>query len=275
MKRLVLYLLIFIFAASLAYAMPGSWYGYVTLNGSTASDDAVVDAYISGSIAGTALVGAVQSNGYYLIHVEGNVGDNVSFKIYGNNVTQAAQAWATDLQPILNLTATSTANTLACPTYSGYSLPTTYNANPGCTGEYCVHSYCRASTTYCGDGYCDTGETCSSCSGDCGSCSPGGGGGGGGGGGTTTLPSTPEELPVEEEEPPSEELPVEEEKPVQPVEEEKLPSEEIPPTTSIEEAKPPALQIVPLEIGIIILAIAIIIIIVLVLRQHLMWWKRE
>jgi len=33
---------------------------------------------------------------------------------------------------------------------------------------------------YCGDGSCNNGETCSSCSTDCGSCSSGGGGGGGG-----------------------------------------------------------------------------------------------
>jgi len=41
---------------------------------------------------------------------------------------------------------------------------------------------------YCGDAICNGDETCSSCSGDCGSCSTGGntgGGGGGGGGGST------------------------------------------------------------------------------------------
>ncbi len=43
----------------------------------------------------------------------------------------------------------------------------------------------------CGNGICGAGESCSSCSADCGSCSPGGGGGGGGGGGTPPPVVTP------------------------------------------------------------------------------------
>ncbi|MCX6817225.1 MAG: right-handed parallel beta-helix repeat-containing protein [Candidatus Aenigmarchaeota archaeon] len=42
-----------------------------------------------------------------------------------------------------------------------------------CSVDYCVHSFCRSTSTYCGDSYCDTGETCNACSQDCGSC-PGG-----------------------------------------------------------------------------------------------------
>jgi len=45
-----------------------------------------------------------------------------------------------------------------------------------CLGGYCVHGYCRSSSIYCGDGYCDTGETCSSCPADCGVCSTSSGG---------------------------------------------------------------------------------------------------
>jgi len=39
-----------------------------------------------------------------------------------------------------------------------------------CQSDYCVHGTCRSSSTYCGDDYCDSGESCSSCSSDCGSC---------------------------------------------------------------------------------------------------------
>ncbi len=39
-----------------------------------------------------------------------------------------------------------------------------------CSGGYCVWSKCRSSGTYCGDSHCDSGESCSSCSADCGSC---------------------------------------------------------------------------------------------------------
>lgn len=48
---------------------------------------------------------------------------------------------------------------------------------------------------YCGDGVCNNGETCSSCSGDCGVCStPSGGGGGGGGGGGVSSNESSKEL---------------------------------------------------------------------------------
>ena len=36
-----------------------------------------------------------------------------------------------------------------------------------CSSGNCVHGVCRATSTYCGDGYCDVGETDSSCSFDC------------------------------------------------------------------------------------------------------------
>ena len=44
-----------------------------------------------------------------------------------------------------------------------------------CAGGYCVHAVCRSSSTYCGDSYCDSGETCSTCNVDCGDCYSGGG----------------------------------------------------------------------------------------------------
>lgn len=46
------------------------------------------------------------------------------------------------------------------------------SANSECSSDYCVHGICRSSSTYCGDDYCDSGETCSSCENDCG-CSSG------------------------------------------------------------------------------------------------------
>ncbi|MCK4589852.1 MAG: hypothetical protein KAT77_05380 [Nanoarchaeota archaeon] len=196
-RKLLLYPLILILTLSLAQAIPSSWYGYVTLDASTAADNAVVDAYINSAIAGSTTVGAVQSNGYYLVHVTGNAGDSISFKIYGNNVTEAAQTWAAGFQhPFFNLTATSAANGAACPTYTGYTSGNNV-ANLGCAGGYCVHNLCRATSTHCGDGHCDTGETCSSCSSDCGSCDDGGGGGGGGSSSstTTTTTETEEETP--------------------------------------------------------------------------------
>jgi PGF-pre-PGF domain-containing protein len=36
-----------------------------------------------------------------------------------------------------------------------------------CDVDYCVNNYCRSTATYCGDGFCDTGETNALCSADC------------------------------------------------------------------------------------------------------------
>jgi hypothetical protein len=36
-----------------------------------------------------------------------------------------------------------------------------------CESEFCVHGICRSTSTYCGDGYCDEGESYSSCPKDC------------------------------------------------------------------------------------------------------------
>ncbi|MEM7821511.1 MAG: PGF-pre-PGF domain-containing protein [Candidatus Aenigmatarchaeota archaeon] len=48
----------------------------------------------------------------------------------------------------------------------GYSCTENYQ----CSGGHCVHGICRSSSTHCGDGYCDPGETCSNCQVDCGRC---------------------------------------------------------------------------------------------------------
>jgi len=67
------------------------------------------------------------------------------------------------------------------------------SSNDECINGYCVHRICRSSSTYCGDGYCDAGESCFSCSLDCGVCIGDGG-------------FPPEEEPEEEELPAEEEV---------------------------------------------------------------------
>jgi hypothetical protein len=53
-------------------------------------------------------------------------------------------------------------------------------AASNCVGGFCVHNLCRSVSPYCGDVFCDTGETCTSCAGDCGACPVAATGGGGG-----------------------------------------------------------------------------------------------
>jgi len=71
-------------------------------------------------------------------------GCNVAWKIYAND---SSGNW--NSTSIMNYT-TKNASGLYC----------TQDAH--CIGGYCVHSICRAASTHCGDGYCDTGESCSS-----------------------------------------------------------------------------------------------------------------
>jgi len=74
-------------------------------------------------------------------------------------------------------------NDAACPAF--ICTKTTYNSSNGTLIFNVTGFSTYYAEDYCGNGYCDNGETCSSCSSDCGSCpattSSGGGGGGGGG----------------------------------------------------------------------------------------------
>ncbi|NIO45028.1 MAG: PGF-pre-PGF domain-containing protein [Candidatus Aenigmarchaeota archaeon] len=102
-------------------------------------------------------------------------GCNVAWKVYANDTSDNWNSTG-----IMNYT-TKNASGLYC----------TQNAQ--CIGGYCVHSVCRASSTFCGDGYCDTGEACAVDSTNClsgYSCTNGcvatnGGGGTSGTGGST------------------------------------------------------------------------------------------
>jgi PGF-pre-PGF domain-containing protein len=168
--------------SSIALAVPGDWWGIVSIDSAIAANGTVVSAYVNNttSVVGNTTVGTFweckisNCSGFYLIHVNGSSGDKISFKVFGVNVTQMEQDWSSGDHSQLNLTMNKTASGTSC-TYAG-----------GCSGGYCVHNYCRSASTYCGDGSCDSGETCTSCSSDCGSCATttttlaGGGGGGGG-----------------------------------------------------------------------------------------------
>lgn len=177
MKNVILFSLLFI-----TVTMPGifaspavDWYGTVTIDTNASTDGAIVTAHINNSNAtgyASDIVGTPDS-GYYLIHVPCSVGDDVYFRVYNVSVNQSSQT-CSGLSNELNLEMNQSANGVAC----SYAQ--------GCSGGYCVHSICRSASTYCGDGHCDSGETCSSCVADCGACTTTTTGGGGGGGGAVT-----------------------------------------------------------------------------------------
>jgi len=154
--------LLIIFLASVVLAqesLPGDWKGYVYINNSIASDGTPVSAVIGTSWVANTTVGAVEAGtGYYLIHVPGETGNKVKFKVCGVNATLDEQDWsvgphpnATTGSPYINLSITTLADGASC-SYScacsgGYccSGATEYTAGEG-TGT-CQSSACTVTTT--------------------------------------------------------------------------------------------------------------------------------
>ena len=169
---------------------PADWWGSVTINGTNSPNGTVVEAFVDGTFTANATTGVgiicsvSNCSNYYLLHVAGSNGSNVTFKVYGVSVNESNQSWLLGSRE-LNLTMTKLANSNAC------------YYNIACSSGLCVHGYCRASNPFCGDSFCDSGESCTADNSGCSSgyacsngCQASGGGGGGGGGGGTTTPST-------------------------------------------------------------------------------------
>lgn len=192
--------MIFTLFTSISYAASPVFYrGYAFLDGATAANGTIIQAFLnnastaaSGVTIGEGILAGVTPQGRYVISFEANSGDNVTFKINGAALV-AMNGTNTTAQTILsgqivvenfNLSANRSANTVACTFASG------------CSGGFCVHSICRAASTFCGDAFCDTGESCSSddsacssgqaCTSGCQTTSTSSTGGGGGGGAVTT-----------------------------------------------------------------------------------------
>jgi hypothetical protein len=99
-----------------------------------------------------------------------------SLRIYYYNST--ISNWSSYDTPFGGVNTTSNyvwANTTHFSYYSLGGLLTngqSCNSNSNCYSGYCVHSICRSSSPYCGDGYCDSGETITNCPADCPSSTP-------------------------------------------------------------------------------------------------------
>ena len=131
--------------------------------------------------------------------------DESSLGLYRFNTTSSS--WQSATPGGVNIVSNYVwANLTSFSSYSLGGLKTNgqaCSADANCYSGYCVHSVCRATSTYCGDGYCDSGETSSSCSADCLTTSSTGGGGG------WVATAEEEEAAEEEEEEAGEELCVE------------------------------------------------------------------
>ncbi|MBI2076685.1 MAG: PGF-pre-PGF domain-containing protein [Candidatus Aenigmarchaeota archaeon] len=198
-KKAVLFLFaLLLVSVSLAESIT-FWKGYVFIGGQPAASGTVVEAFVNNAtLVANYTIGTIASgrDGYYIIPVvvatiDG--GHNVSFRVNGvypytgaNSSDASLQAVSSFGPNLLNISINLTANGGACRPYSGVTNATSYS-HSGCSGGYCVHDLCRAASTYCGDGFCDSGESSSSCSADCGTTTTTGGGGGAAT--TTTAPA--------------------------------------------------------------------------------------
>ena len=125
----------------IAYAVPGTWRGFASTDGSLAANGVMVDAYLNNvTKSSNSTVGEISTwpTGYYLVNVVGTSEDKVNFKICGITVAIPSQDWSEGLHndtsgsPYINLSVSKLANGASC----------TYSC--GCTGGHC----CSGSTEY-------------------------------------------------------------------------------------------------------------------------------
>ena len=128
-KKKIIWIFLFfsmLFLVTPAYAIPGTWRGFVFKDGSTAADGTYVIAALNNVTETSMTVGAVSTwaDGYYLINVVGASGDKVNFKVCGVYVGMVAQDWSDELNPnatsgspYINLSISTIANGASC-TYS-------------------------------------------------------------------------------------------------------------------------------------------------------------
>ncbi|MFH1376907.1 MAG: hypothetical protein ABIH25_04690 [Candidatus Woesearchaeota archaeon] len=114
MKKIIL-LLTFLFFIPIVLAQPADHWGTVTVNGEQANQ-VTVTAYINGELKDTHVVGEL-TDFYYLVHINGNPGDIITFKINGHNTDQTAE-WIYGGYE-LNLTTTYTEGNPEPPTGGG------------------------------------------------------------------------------------------------------------------------------------------------------------
>src|SRR3989344_4335728 len=82
------------FFALSAFAIPGTWHGYVYANTTLGENALPVTAYIVGISKANTSTTTSQDRGWYIVQVEGGAGDAVGFRVCGVNVNQENQTWS-------------------------------------------------------------------------------------------------------------------------------------------------------------------------------------
>ena len=68
-KKIILYVLLFIMLISIAYAIPGTWYGFVTINGLDAPNSTNVSIFLNNAHITTVQTSSVDTapDHYYIV----------------------------------------------------------------------------------------------------------------------------------------------------------------------------------------------------------------
>lgn len=129
MKR-ILSLIIFFVMITSALAVPGDWWGQVSIDGNYSTDGSLVQGYVNGNPQDQSIVGE-NVPGYYRLHFEGSPGNIVSFKVYDINYT-ITRLWSAGNHQEFNISVNKLANGAVC-TYA-----------PSCISGICCSGSCAA-----------------------------------------------------------------------------------------------------------------------------------
>lgn len=216
----MLLLISFVSASSCPPNIPISYYGTVSFDGELLEETYIIKAMLNHKISGSS---EVAGGGYYLdvSPCYGITSGTISFIINGveanEKVNYDTENFGKEIQLDLTIDYLPPLDDVCgngmietgeecddnnADDSDGCSSICEVEYNYVCTGQpsICVEKQ----DPYCGDGYCNGGETCSSCSQDCGKCDTGGNNGGGGGSssssGTIVLDNQQEDTGTEDEE---------------------------------------------------------------------------
>ena len=195
-------------ASSCPPNIPVSYYGTVSYDGELLEEDYIIKAILNHDISG---LSEIVGGNYYLdvSPCYGITSGTISFVINGveanEKVTYNTENFGKEIELDLTINSLPSSDDVCgngiietgeecdddnIDNSDGCSSICEIEYNYICTGQPSICT--EKQDPYCGDGSCNNGETCSTCSQDCGTCDDNGndnGGGGGGGGGSYT-PST-------------------------------------------------------------------------------------
>lgn len=179
-QKIFLYLMEVIILSSIVLSIPGTWYGHVTINGST-TNKTNVSIFLNDVHKKTVETPTpnTESINFYNIEVEGTTSDTVYFKVNGINSSAGIRNWSSGAAGDHNLNLSVNKSTTSAVCYF----------SSGCNEGFCCSSSTEVNSASASPGTCQA-TACSSGSSSSSSSSGGGGGsgsssssGGGGGGG--------------------------------------------------------------------------------------------